>query len=77
MTDAPFPETHRATLRPLCWLCFLDRVATRLDAESHCPFHGLIRDRVLGIVHIDAGFLTDPQVQVTTSVHEYGDKEPR
>jgi len=43
--------------RALCWLCFLNRVATRLDVESRCPMHGLIRDRVLAIVQVDVQFL--------------------
>jgi hypothetical protein len=41
----------------LCWLCFLDHDATVLDAASCCPKHGLVKDRVLGIVQVDTRML--------------------
>lgn len=43
--------------QPVCWICFLEHVETRLDADSRCPLHGLIRDRVLGIVRVSETFL--------------------
>ena len=42
---------------PLCWLCFLAHVGTRLDAKSRCAIHGLVKDRVLGIVQVDVKLL--------------------
>lgn len=44
-------------ISPLCWLCFLDHNGTPLDEASRCPIHGLVRDRVLGLVRIDERFL--------------------
>ena len=41
----------------LCWLCFLAHVETRLDAQSRCVVHGLVKDRVLGIVRVDVTLL--------------------
>lgn len=43
--------------RPLCWLCFVNHDETRLDEQSRCPFHGLMKDRVLGIVRVDVRML--------------------
>jgi hypothetical protein len=43
--------------RPLCWLCFVARVESRLDAESMCVVHGLVKDRVLGFVQVDERIL--------------------
>lgn len=42
---------------PLCWLCFVGHVETRLDSESRCPTHGLVKDRVLGLVRVDERLL--------------------
>lgn len=47
----------RVTRRPVCWICFVAGVVTRLDDESRCPMHGLVRDRVLGIVQVDTRIL--------------------
>lgn len=47
------------TPHPVCWLCFLDHIETRLDAESRCPIHGLVKDRVLGLVRMAVGFLKE------------------
>jgi len=41
---------------PLCWLCLVSRVETRLDTDSKCSIHGLVKDRVLGFVRVDVGF---------------------
>ena len=40
-----------------CWLCALDRIVQRLDAKSCCVMHGLVKDRILGIVQVDVRFL--------------------
>jgi hypothetical protein len=45
--------------QPLCCWCVINRVETRLDADSRCPVHGLVRDRLLGFVRMDVKFLTE------------------
>ena len=44
---------------PLCWLCFVARIRTELDTDSRCPMHGLVRDRVLGLVRVDIRMLEE------------------
>lgn len=41
----------------LCWLCCLDNIPTPLDAESKCPMHGLVKDRVLCMIQVDVKLL--------------------
>lgn len=43
----------------VCWLCFVVRVETRLNDDSRCPIHGLVKDRVLGLVRVDTRLLDD------------------
>lgn len=44
--------------RPIlcCW-CFVLQIKTVLDAESRCPVHGLVKDRILGLVRMDTRLL--------------------
>jgi len=49
----------RSVDRPLCWLCFVAHDETRLDSDDRCPIHGLVRDRVIGIVQVDISFLKE------------------
>jgi len=59
MTDVNAPTPRYTHQRALCWLCFLQHIRTHLDADSRCPVHGLLKDRVLGIVRVDTKLLED------------------
>lgn len=52
--------------RPLCCWCAINYVETRLDADSRCPVHGLVLDRLLGTVRLDVRFMDNdnPTVRV-------------
>jgi len=47
----------------LCWLCFLDHIETRLDTASRCSIHGLVKDRVLGMIRVDVNLLKHKPVR--------------
>lgn len=47
----------RGPNRPLCWRCFLQHDEEHLDEKSCCRIHGLVKDRVLGIVRVSVNIL--------------------
>ncbi len=48
------PAARLQNLKPVCWLCWLDDYAPQLlSSDSRCAIHGLVLDRILGIVQVD------------------------